>query len=324
MHVRGIIRRGLRLESVAGLSIALALPTACFAARGLSAQTQATQTTLTAETRDQAGRTIANLAVAVVGDDGLPATGAVSFTDNGHPLAGAALDNQGHATIDLGLTAGQHSLAATYVGDAGHTSSVSPSTSVQGDATTTPGFAISIAPTSLSLTPGQSGTITTSITPQNASALTAPMFVTLSCSGLPNEATCVFNPENLEILPTTTAAITSSMVVVTQEQSYAPIRGLHDNRVALAILFPGALALGGLAFSLRRHAWLQRLSLLALVALVSLLGTTACNARYDYYNHGPPPNPPTPAGTYTIKVTGQSSDGVNATTLSTSLVLTVQ
>jgi ABC-type oligopeptide transport system substrate-binding subunit len=67
-----------------------------------------------------------------------------------------------------------------------------------------------------------------------------------------------------------------------------------------------------------------RLSLLALVGFVAMLGTTACNARYNYFNHGPPINPATPAGTYTVTVTGQSSDGVTAITNSTTLALTVQ
>jgi hypothetical protein len=87
-------------------------------------------------------------------------------------------------------------------------------------------------------------------------------------------------------------------------------------------LLPGALGLGGLAWGGRRR-WLNRLSLLALVGIVTMLGTTACNARYNYYNHGPS-STATPAGTYTIKVTGQSSDGVTATSNSTTLALTVE
>ena len=87
---------------------------------------------------------------------------------------------------------------------------------------------------------------------------------------------------------------------------------------------PGTLALGGVALSFRRRPWLQRLSLLTLLALVSLLGATACNARYDYYHHGPPLNPATPAGTYTIDVTAQSSNGVTATTHTTTMSITVQ
>jgi hypothetical protein len=157
----------------------------------------------------------------------------------------------------------------------------------------------------------------------NNSTLMAPMFLTLSCSGLPDQSSCQFTPQNLEILATTTSAITSSLVIETP-QTQSVLSPVRSNSVAWAVLLPGALTLGGLAWSFRRRPWLQRLSLLGLVALVSLLGTTACNARYKYYNHGPQKNPPTPAGTYNIEVTAQSSDGVSATTHSTTLALTVK
>jgi hypothetical protein len=153
------------------------------------------------------------------------------------------------------------------------------------------------------------------------------MFVTLSCSGLPDEAACSFTPENLEILPNATTAVTSSMVVGTQigSQGQASLTPHpSSNPVAWALLLPGALGLGGLAWGARRRAWLNRLSLLALVALVTTLGATACAPRYDYYNHGPPANPATPAGTYTVNVTAQSSNGVTAITNSATLALTVK
>ena len=326
----GMIRRGLRLELVAAIDIALAVPALACAAENAQAGTvarQSTQTTLTVETHDQAGRTQAALAITVTGEDGLPATGAVSIRDNGRgqirELAGAALSKQGRATLVLALPAGDHSFTAAYDGDLSHNSSVSESVHALAQTTTTPDFAVSVNPATLTLTPGQSGTVTASITPENASALTAPMFVTLSCSGLPDQASCTFNPENVEILPNATAALTSSMVILTQKQEGLLTRP-GSNGVALAILLPGALCLGGLAWSVRRRPWLQRLSLLALVALVSMLGATACNARYNYYNHGPPINPATPAGTYTVDVNAQSSNGVTATTHFTTLAFTVQ
>jgi len=325
-----MIRRGLRLELVAAIDIALAVPALACAAENAQAGTvarQSTQTTLTVETHDQAGRTQAALAITVTGEDGLPATGAVSIRDNGRgqirELAGAALSKQGRATLVLALPAGDHSFTAAYDGDLSHNSSVSESVHALAQTTTTPDFAVSVNPATLTLTPGQSGTVTASITPENASALTAPMFVTLSCSGLPDQASCTFNPENVEILPNATAALTSSMVILTQKQEGLLTRP-GSNGVALAILLPGALCLGGLAWSVRRRPWLQRLSLLALVALVSMLGATACNARYNYYNHGPPINPATPAGTYTVDVNAQSSNGVTATTHFTTLAFTVQ
>lgn len=320
--MRGLIRRGLRLEFVAAMGIALALPAPGLHAE--NAQQVSTRTTLAVELHDQAGRTTANLTANVVGEDGQPAAGAVVVTDHGQQLAGAALNKDGQATFSIQLAGGEHSLSATYVGDSGHQASVSQASSAQAQTTTTPDFAISISPATLSLVPGKSGTITASITPENASALTAPMFVTLSCSGLPDQSSCTFTPENIEIQPNATAAITSSMVVQTQEAEGMLMRHGGSNNVALAILLPGALGLGGLAWGLRRRPWLQRLTLVALVGLVTSLGASSCNARYNYYNHGPPPNPATPAGTYTVNVTAQSSDGVTATTHSTTLAFTVQ
>lgn len=82
--------------------------------------------------------------------------------------------------------------------------------------------------------------------------------------------------------------------------------------------------MAGLAFSARRKRWLNRLSLLALVGFVSLLGATACAPRYNYYNHGPPFNLPTPAGSYTLEITAQSSNGITATTHTIPFALTVK
>jgi hypothetical protein len=321
VHVTGLIRRGLRLELAAGLGMALSLPALAFA--GQNAQGVATETTLQQELHDQAGRTQANLTVTVAGEDGLPATGPVVISDRGRQVAGAALNKQGQATLVVDLLPGDHSFTASYLGDAAHRTSISESATANAAASTTPDFQISIAPASLTLGLGASGTIITSITPVNSSALSSPMFITLSCSGLPDQSSCTFNPENVEILPNATAAVTSSVVFTTQQQEGSiPRRG--SNRIAMAILFPGALCLGGLAWSVRRRPWLQRLSLFALVAFVTMLGTTGCNPQYNYYNHGPPINPSTPPGTYTVNVTAQSSNGVTATTHSTTLAFTVQ
>ncbi len=321
-----MIRRGLRLEIVAGLGIALTMPVLAMAAE--SSQALATQTTLSTETRDQGGRTLATFTVTVSGEDGLPATGAVSIKDHGRPLAGAALNSQGQAKIQLDLPAGEHLLRAVYSGDTTHRGSVSLANPAQGQTGTgTPDFQVSVTPATLSLTAGQSGTVTASITPVNASALTAPMFVTLSCSGLPDQSSCTFTPESIEILQNGSSAIPSSMVVQTEAASTAstaPARQRDSNPIAWAFLLPGALGLVGLAWGSRRCTWLSRLSMVALVGLVTVLGATACNPRYDYLNHGPPQNPATPAGNYTVSVTAQSSNGIAATTHTITMALTVK
>ncbi len=327
--MRRMICRGLRLEMVAGLSIMLAMPAMALAAD--NSQPVGTQTTLTVETHDKAGRTQATVAATVTGADGLPATGPIVITDQGKQIAGAALNADGQATLVLALPAGSHSLAASYVGDVAHQASVSEAATVQAQVSATPGFQLSLNPTTMTLTAGQTGTATASLTPQNAENLTAPMFVTLSCSGLPDQTSCTFTPENVEILPNATTPVTSSMVLTTQAGSNPtpPTVGKLQNPpsaspIAWAFLFPGALALAGLAWGGRRRRWLNRLSLLALVGLVTLLGTTACSPRYNYFNHGPPPVLPTPAGTYTVTITAQTSNGVTATTQPISMVLTVK
>jgi hypothetical protein len=316
--------RGLRLELVAGLGIALAMPALAMAA---NTQGLATQTTLSAETRDQGGRTQATLLVSVTGEDGLPATGAVAIKDHGRQVAGVPLNAEGQATAVVSLAEGDHALRAVYVGDDSHRTSVSRAATVHALASTPPNFGITVAPATITLTAGATGNVVASVTPENASNLTAPMFVELSCSGLPDQATCNFTPQNVEIQPGTTAALTSTMVILTQKASASlakPADRHNMHPVTLAILLPGVLGLMGLAWGKRRSRWISQVSLMALLGLVTVLGTTACNPRYNYFNHGPIPNPATPAGTYKVTVTAQSDNGITAITNSTTMALTVQ
>jgi hypothetical protein len=311
----------LRLERIAAAFVALAMPA------WASAATQTTQTRLSAETHDQNGRTQAALSITVASDDGLPAAGSITIEDNGKPLAGAALKSDGTAQVTLDLAPGPHDLRAVYPGDAVHAASASDPAAVSAQSSSTPDFSIAVNPTSMSLTAGQTGNVTASVTPVNAAALTAPMFVTLSCGGMPDQSSCTFTPENVEILPNATAPIPSSMVITTQS---AGTRGMvapqphSSSPVAWAVLLPGSFLLAGVAFAARRRRWLNRLSLIALLAFVSILGATACAPRYNYYNHGPPYNLPTPAGTYTVNIAAQSSNGVTATTHTVTFALTVK
>jgi hypothetical protein len=71
---------------------------------------QATQTSLSAQSIVQGGRTKAVVSVAVVGQDSKPASGAVVIDDEGKSLAGAALSAEGQARIELSLPPGDHSL----------------------------------------------------------------------------------------------------------------------------------------------------------------------------------------------------------------------
>jgi Bacterial Ig-like domain (group 3) len=325
LDVKFLWGRNLRLELVAGLGIALGMSAQAWSAE--TPRSLSTETTLAAETQDLNGYTQVSVTVNVTGQDGQPAHGVVVIADHARQLAGLTLDSDGHATTSLGLPPGDHLLTAIYGGDSAHLNSVSESRPVRAATGTTADFSIAVAPASISLQQGQSGAATASVTPINASSLTAPMFVTLSCSGLPDQSSCSFTPENIEILPNATAAVTSSMDLATSAEGQVRVAGLRTAGppgVALAVLLPGTLCLAGIACGLRRRRWLFRIALLALVGWVGLLGTTACNPLYNYHNHGPVRNLPTPAGTYTLKVTAQSSNGITAITHSTTMVLTVQ
>ena len=320
--MRGSFSRVLRFSRFAAVLTAALFP-------AFAGAQEATQTSLSAETHDLNGRTQAIVSVKVTsGADGTPASGPVVIRDGSRRLAGAALDAQGSAKVSVSLAAGAHALRAEFVGDGAHQASASDVASVMAQTAATPGFTVSVNPVSLSLAAGQSATVVASVNPVNASALTAPMFVTLSCSGFPDQSTCAFTPENVEILPNATAPVTSSMVVTTQAGTGSA--ALHKegprtgNAVELALLLPGALGFAGLAFATRRRRWLSRLSVMGLVGLVTILGATGCAPRYNYFNHGPPHNLPTPAGSYTLTVSAQSSNGVTASTQSTSVALVVK
>jgi hypothetical protein len=340
VFVRGINRRGLRLDLVAALGIALAFPVLQTAAANAQQQVS-TSTTLTVASQGQAY-------VAVTGADGAPASGVVSIEEGNHLWAQAALNSAGQANAALSLSSGNHVLRAAYLGDATHEASISEATpyGTTGTTTVTPTFTVSaaaVAPATLplTLTQGQAGTLSVTVTPVNNSALASPMFVTLSCSGLPQEASCTFTPASVEILPTTPTSCTggstasacpptSSMLIQTQAQKVTtaaknrmPASGKRSSPIAWAFLLPGALGLSGLAWGARRRRWLQRLALVALVGVVTTLGATGCNPNYYYFNHGPEDPPATPTGSYTVIVTAQSSNGVTAIQNSTSVALTV-
>lgn len=343
--MRGLNRRVLRLEFVAGLGFAMALAVLPAAAQQIAtAQQITTHTVLTVETSQQGGRTQATATVSVSGADGLPASGVVVIEDGNRELAEASLNSAGEATPAFSLAGGDHALRAVYAGDGSHLSSASASNDVSAQTSSTPSFTLSLAPVApstlpLTLTAGQAGSIAVNVIPEDNAALTAPMFVTLSCSGLPSEASCTFTPESVEILATTPATCpansppsacppVSSMLLQTSEHvTTRLVRPAHSGNqidsVAWAILLPGALGLGGLAWGARRRRWLQRLALVALIGLVTALGTTACKPLYNYYQHGPVHPPATPNGTYNVTVTAQSTNGVTATTYNTTMVLTV-
>ena len=135
VHVRGFCCRVLRLELVALLGAALAVP-----AMAQAGPPRGTATTLSTVTHVQNGHTVATAAVTVKGEDGQPAAGAVVIEEDGRQLAGAALSLEGRSQLDLVLPAGEHQLTAVYMGNATHQASVSAASGVRAQATFHPEF----------------------------------------------------------------------------------------------------------------------------------------------------------------------------------------
>jgi hypothetical protein len=266
--------------------------------------TAATQTTLTVATDNAGPRTRATLTAHVSGDQTASPGGVVNFRSGNMDLGSAILDGEGNASVKTDvLPAGNHQVVAIYQGHPDYQTSSSQPEAVHANASTVAGYTVAASPTSLSTTVGGFVSVVITVTPVNG----FNAYVNLSCDGLPVNTTCNFTPLSVQASCTTSASgvqtctpVTSAMQIQTQTPS--------PNVAAFA--FPALFGLVGLGFC-KRRAW--RNMLLGVVALAGAMGMSACSQRYNYLHHGPPGNPGTPVGTYTVTVEAQSSTGSETT-----------
>jgi hypothetical protein len=54
------------------------------------------------------------------------------------------------------------------------------------------------------------------------------------------------------------------------------------------------------------------------------MGLSSCSQRYGYFHHPPEGNPGTPAGTYTVTITGITGTGSSLTTATVPLTMVVK
>jgi len=329
-----MISRGLRLKMVASLALGLVFPALA------AAQTTNTTTTVNASSSTANSCTLTTLSVAVTAGSAIP-SGTVTVFDSGSgtakQLATATLSSTGTSSLTFDLADGAHTLYAVYAGSDTYGKSTSASQNLTVTSQCSDLYVVSASSvvnnsdsaSGSTLTAGQSGTSTITVVPSEAfieelQSAGSPGTVELSCSGLPDQSSCTFSTTNLTVSNSQYKALTSSMVIQTVAASTTTSMHRNASPIAWAFLLPGILGLGGIAFSARRNKVLRRLSMLGIVAIVTVLGTTGCNPRYDYQHHGPTTNAGTAAGTYSIKVTGQYSDGVTATSKSSTISFTVK
>jgi parallel beta-helix repeat protein len=158
-------------------------------------------------------------------------------------------------------------------------------------------FALTLAPTNLTLPIGQQGTIAVTLTPTSTFNGT----VTLSCSPLPVNISCTFKPQKIQLqngIPEASQLLLGT--VPTTAQAGNP----HDRKPAfgtIAVCFlPGCFA--GLLLFVKSRSLNRRLrSLLTLIAIACTLGgLSGCGQLIESYY--PPAN-------YAITVYGTASSG---------------
>ena len=232
-------------------------------------------------------------------------TGTVTFMDGTTTLGTGTLNGSGMTTYTTSsLATGQHSITAVYSGDTNNAGSTS---AVVTQAVNAPDFALSSTPTSMTKTAGQSGTFTVTVTPQGS--FTSP--ISFSCSGLPALAGCGFSPATVTpnsstvttTLSITTAAPTASVAFPRFGHRSSPL-------YAMWLVLP-AMLLGTVGLATPKRRKLLSYGLVCLLAGSCLLQVACSGANSNGGGGGGGATGGTPAGTYSITVTGSAGSTQN-------------
>jgi hypothetical protein len=136
----------------------------------------------------------AKVAATVRGVSGIP-TGTVTFSDGNTALGTGSLIN-GQATLVLpALSAGTHTLRATYAGDLAFYSGTSPDLTEVVNPASQPDYQLSASPESATIEPGQSAIFSITATPLNGFTGT----INFDCGPMPADITCQFSPASISL-----------------------------------------------------------------------------------------------------------------------------
>lgn len=163
------------------------------------------------------------------------------------------------------------------------------------------GFGVMVTPSSVTVTAGQPANYTVTVTPQGGSF---PSAVSLSCGSFPPQSSCQL--ASASVTPGANPA-SVNLTVATTARSAAMLQSQPPRDIPVFAFFAIPLAVGlSLVLSPQKRQRQFAALFLLLIALQFAVVLVACSGG----SAGPPPPPPpptgTPAGTYTITVTGMS------------------
>lgn len=242
--------------------------------------------------------------VAVSGASTEP-TGAVTLLDAQTPLAQQTLDATGAASFALStLSAGTHTLTASYSGDANY--SAASSTSLVQAVTD---FQVAVTPDAQTVSPGGNATYSLAIT--SSPGLNAS--VTVVCSGLPAYATCSM-PTPVSI---TGGAPANTNVIVTTKAPGAAALAVGTTALYAIMMFGGIC----LYTPPSRRKLLAR-ALPGLCSLTILLVVSGCSGGSGS-GSSPQPAPGTPVGTSSVTIAVTATQNGTTSVHSTMVTLIV-
>jgi len=176
-------------------------------------------------------------------------------------------------------------------------------------------FAVSSSPTSASVTPGSSASYTITVAPQGSVGFTSS--VSLACSGLPALSSCSFS--STSVTPGSGPATSTLTISTTAPSSVFPLGKPRSPSAPLLLLGLGlllTLAVAGVLRSKSRRKLAFRLASWALV-LFLIGAVVSCGGGGG--GDGAPQRPGTPAGSYSVTVTGTSNQLQHSTTVTLSV-----